>query len=289
MIVGRFAPSPTGPLHFGSLVAAVASYADCKSQGGQWLLRIEDVDQTRSVPGATQDILQTLRRYGMQWDGEVMIQSQRSTLYENALMQLKKQGLVYPCTCSRKEIADSSSRMGIEGAIYPGTCRQHAVKPDVQPAWRMHTTAERVCFEDAIQGQICHHMANDIGDFVLQRADGLFTYQLAVVVDDAAQGVTHIVRGADLLNSTTRQIWLQRALGYPTPHYAHIPLIMNADGQKLSKQTLAQPLPTDNVQSTLLQAFKHLNRLPAPPVFSDLNALWQWALETWSPYHHNPS
>lgn len=282
MVIGRFAPSPTGPLHFGSLVAAVASYCDAKSQGGQWLLRIEDVDQTRKVPGASEDIIATLQRYGFAWDGDILYQSQRSELYEEALSRLREQNLVYPCTCSRKEIADSSTRQGIEGAIYPGTCRQFPIKPGMPVAWRLKTEHEVIGFEDAIQGHQQHQMATDIGDFVIKRADGLFSYQLAVVVDDALQGVTHVVRGADLLQSTTRQIYLQKLLGYATPVYAHIPLVLNEQGQKLSKQTLASALPQDNVKDTLINALHFLPFLPKPfPTFLSLSDLWRWAIDHW--------
>jgi len=282
MVVGRFAPSPTGPLHFGSLVAAVASYCDAKSRGGQWLLRIEDVDQTRHVASASDDIIRTLQRYGFVWDGDIVYQSQRSAHYQTALAQLQQRGLAYPCTCSRKEIADSSTLLGIEGAIYPGICLQHATKPGAAAAWRIKTDAQTIRFADQMQGQQQHQMASDIGDFVVKRADGLFSYQLAVVVDDALQGVTHVVRGADLLNSTTRQIYLQQLLGYPTPVYAHSPLVLNADGQKLSKQTLATALPEDNVVATLVAALSFLKQtLPADVQSFAVADLWQWAIAHW--------
>jgi glutamyl-Q tRNA(Asp) synthetase len=282
MVVGRFAPSPTGPLHFGSLVAAVASYCDAKSRGGQWLLRIEDVDQTRLVAGASEAIIHTLQHYGFVWDGEIAYQSQRSEYYQTALQQLRQRGLAYPCTCSRKEITDSSTLLGIEGAIYPGTCLQHPTKPGAAAAWRIQTDAQTISFQDLIQGHQQHHMASDIGDFVVKRADGLFSYQLAVVIDDALQGVTHIVRGADLLNSTTRQIYLQQLLGYPTPVYAHIPLVCNADGQKLSKQTLATALPENNVVDTLVAALTFLQQpLPENAHSLSLANLWQWAITHW--------
>jgi glutamyl-Q tRNA(Asp) synthetase len=286
MSIGRFAPSPTGPLHFGSLVAAVASYCDARQRGGQWLLRIEDVDHTRSIKGASDDIMRTLAAYGFAWDGEVLYQSRRSALYQQVLEQLQAQALVYACTCSRKEIADSSTMQGIEGAIYPGTCRIHAVANDTAAAWRLKTQAAPVSFTDLIQGYQQHALATAIGDFVLKRADGVFSYQLAVVVDDALQGVTHIVRGADLLNSTTRQIYLQQLLSYATPQYAHIPVVINRDGQKLSKQTLAQALPVDNIQATLIAALTFLQpflQQPLPPNIQTYSvaAIWQWALSHW--------
>ncbi|HSI46451.1 MAG TPA: tRNA glutamyl-Q(34) synthetase GluQRS [Methylophilus sp.] len=282
MHVGRFAPSPTGPLHFGSLVAAVASYCDARKRGGQWLLRIEDVDTTRSIKGASEDIIRTLGDYGFAWDGEVIYQSQRSALYQQVLDQLRDQQLAYPCTCSRKEIADSSTLQGIEGAIYPGTCREHTAPIDTPTAWRLKTHDAWIDFDDVIQGHQQHHMPSAIGDFVIKRADSVFSYQLAVVVDDALQEVTHVVRGADLLNSTTRQIYLQQLLGYATPVYAHIPLVINTDGQKLSKQTLAQALPTDNIKATLIAALTFLQQpLPDNMHIFSLDDIWQWAISHW--------
>jgi len=295
MVIGRFAPSPTGPLHFGSLVAAVASYCDARSQNGQWLLRIEDVDQTRRVAGACEEIIRTLQHYGFSWDSDITYQSQRTDVYEAALSQLRDRGLAYACTCSRKEIADSSTLQGIEGAIYPGTCLQRMVKPGIPSAWRLKTSDTEIGFDDLIQGHLQHHLAQEIGDFVIKRADGLFSYQLAVVVDDALQKVTHVVRGADLLNSTTRQIYLQQLLGYHTPVYAHIPLVLNADGQKLSKQTLATSLPNDNVVSTLVAALNFLQQpLPDKVHTYSLTQLWQWAITHWqlpttSPAKNHPA
>ena len=285
MLTGRFAPSPTGPLHFGSLVAAVASYCDIKSRGGQWLLRIEDVDQTRSVTGASEEIIRTLHRYGFVWDGEILYQSQRSQLYQAALDQLIAQAQAYPCTCSRKEIADSSTLQGIEGAIYPGTCLKHPLKASTLPAWRMRVDELEISFEDQLQGRIQHQLSQQVGDFVLKRADGLFSYQLAVVMDDALQGVTHVVRGADLLNSTSRQLYLQQVLGLPTPVYAHIPLVMNDDGQKLSKQNLASSIANAPVLTTLLAALEFLGRTPqAPCNIKDSHELLDWAALHWQPY-----
>lgn len=286
MVVGRFAPSPTGPLHLGSLVAAVASYCDAKAQGGIWLVRMEDVDTTREVHGAAQHILATLEAYGFAWDGEVLFQSQRGDIYQHALNQLISQGDVYPCTCSRKEIADSSILQGIEGAIYPGTCRAYLSHPDRTPAWRMRVDNQTIQFNDRALGHMQHHLAQDIGDFVLKRADGLFTYQLAVVVDDAKQGVTDVVRGADLLNSTTRQIYLQQKLGLPTPRYLHIPVVTNAAGEKLSKQTLAKALLPNNASETLYLALLFLNNffsqpIPAQLKQSPLPDIWKWAIAHW--------
>ena len=235
---GRFAPSPTGPLHFGSLVAATASWLDARAAGGEWLVRIEDVDETRSVPGAPEAILRQLEAFGFEWDGAVVWQSRRKALYEAALERLRSQGLVYRCRCSRREVADSTLR-GIEGAIYPGTCRALGVSAATPGADRMRVAEGAIEFDDRVQGRIAQDVPRAIGDFVLKRRDALHAYQLAVVVDDAEQGITDVVRGADLLQSTPRQILLQRALGFRTPRYLHFPVATHQRGEKLSKQTLA--------------------------------------------------
>jgi glutamyl-Q tRNA(Asp) synthetase len=280
--IGRFAPSPTGPLHFGSLVAAVASYCDAKAHDGKWLIRIEDLDKPREVKGAAQDILNTLEAFGFDWDGEIIYQSQRTQFYEDALAQLQAKHRAYPCSCSRKEIEDSSIRTGIEGVIYPGTCRVGTASMHKPHAWRMQVSDDIIAFNDRIQGKMQHILSRDIGDFVLKRADGLFAYQLAVVVDDAAQGVTDIVRGADLLNSTTRQIYLQQALGFHTPRYCHIPVVKNTLGEKLSKQTQAKPLGLDSVSATLLDAFIFLGMLPPQHIKNaTLTEMWRWAITNW--------
>jgi glutamyl-Q tRNA(Asp) synthetase len=242
--VGRFAPSPTGPLHFGSLVAALASYLDAKAHGGKWLVRVEDVDQTRCNPVYSEDILRTLLVFGLQWDGEIQVQSARHALYDVALGKLRAHGLAYDCVCSRKEIADSAIA-GLEGPVYPGTCRDaHLVENS--GAIRVRTSSKNIKFTDLVQGEIEQCVEREIGDFILKRRDGLFAYQLAVVSDDAEQGITHVVRGADLLDSTARQIYLQRLLGFATPEYLHIPIAVNQLGQKLSKQTLATSVSTGN-------------------------------------------
>jgi len=220
-------------MHFGSLVAAVASWLDARAAGGRWLVRIEDLDRPRCVPGATEEILHTLERLGLTWDGEVVYQSKRHSLYGDALQRL--QGHTYWCSCSRREIADSSLGLAVDGAhIYPGTCRD--LRLAVGRALRIRTTTE-IRFRDRVQGEQVQDLEHDVGDFVLYRADGMYAYQLAVVVDDAAQGVTDVVRGADLLDSTPRQIYLQRLLGLATPRYLHVPAVVNAAGEKLSKQT----------------------------------------------------
>jgi glutamyl-Q tRNA(Asp) synthetase len=264
--IGRFAPSPTGPLHFGSLVAAVASWLDARAAGGRWLVRIEDVDEPRTVAGAADAILAALETLGLHHDGEIVQQSRRSALYREAIERLRREGLLYRCQCSRREIADSALR-GPEGAIYPGTCRddRDAFRHDADRvldgcAVRFLAPAGRVRFVDRVQGEIAQDVAHEIGDFVLLRRDGLFAYQLAVVVDDAAQGVTDVVRGADLLASTARQVVLQRALGFATPRYLHIPVAVNAAGEKLSKQTRAQPILLREAPALLERALLFLGQ-----------------------------
>ncbi len=241
MYTGRFAPSPTGPLHLGSLIAAAASWLDARAAGGRWLVRIEDLDRPRCLPGAADAILRALERLGLQWDGVVLYQSQRLEHYRAALQKLAPH--TYWCGCSRREIADSSLGLAVDGAhIYPGTCRGGAAR---KRALRVRTTKEPIAFVDRVQGRGEQVLERDIGDFVLYRADGLFAYQLAVVLDDAAQGVTDVVRGADLLDSTPRQIYLQRLLDLPTPRYLHVPVALDAAGAKLSKQTGAMPIEAD--------------------------------------------
>lgn len=280
--IGRFAPSPTGPLHFGSLVAAVASFCDAKANTGKWLLRMEDVDKQRAVKGAANYIIQTLAEFGFEWDGEIVYQSQRSELYSAQLEKLKQTELVYPCTCSRKDIELTKPTMGIEGAIYPKTCLNSAVKPNKQAAWRVQTLDEVMTFQDAIQGLIKQNISRDIGDFVLLRADKLFAYQLAVVVDDAAQNITHIVRGADLLLSTPRQIYLQRLLTLATPKYAHIPIICNSAGEKLSKQTLAKAITKDNASALMFKALSLLNQHPPSELlYEPVQTILKWGVDHW--------
>lgn len=284
--VGRFAPSPTGPLHFGSLVAAVASYLEVKTNKGKWLLRIEDIDTPRVQAGAADNIISTLDAFGFEWDGDILYQSQRNDAYLNAFNLLKNKQLVYPCTCTRKEIADSSTQTGIEGVIYPGTCLKNPIKPNAPTAWRIKTQDKAISFNDAIQGNITQNLKLDIADFVLKRADHLFTYQLAVVVDDAEQGISHVVRGADLLNSTPRQIHLQTLLNYNTPSYTHIPIATDATGQKLSKQSLAKQLNATEASTALFKALYFLNQTPPPELMHEnLTTIWQWALAHWDSAH----
>lgn len=281
MYIGRFAPSPTGPLHFGSLVAAVASYCEAKANQGLWLVRMEDLDKPREMQGAADHILQTLTAFGFEWDEEVVYQSQRTSHYQLAFQQLQNNGLIYPCSCSRKEIADSATN-GIEGLVYPGTCRSGLRQSRTQHAWRIKVTDGIISFNDAIQGCQSQQLSRDIGDFVLKRADGLFAYQLAVVVDDASQHVTHIVRGADLLNSTPRQIYLQQRLGFKQLSYAHIPLVVNAHGEKLSKQNLALPIDKTHAPQLIFDALVFLGQ--NPPLSMKRNSLgqvWDWAISNW--------
>ena len=278
---GRFAPSPTGPLHFGSLVAAVGSYLDAKSQNGKWLVRIEDIDLQRTVPGAANEILTALEGFGFEWDEEVVYQSRRTDVYSNAMNILQQRDLVYPCACSRKEIADSSIR-GLSGLIYPGTCRHNPPHGKKSYAMRIRVTDAIISFSDRIKGRYSQKLSSDIGDFVLRRADGIFAYQLAVVVDDAMQHITHVVRGADLLDSTPRQIFLQQVLGYPTPEYMHLPVVTNLHGEKLSKQTNAMPVDVRDALPLLVKASHFLGQQPPPELLQgDVTSFWQWAIQNW--------
>lgn len=329
---GRFAPSPTGPLHFGSLVAAIGSYLDAKHHRGTWLVRMEDLDTPRCVPGAADNILHTLETFGLISDEPVLYQSQRSAAYEEALQHLKEIGAAYPCCCTRKEIADSALH-GIEGFVYAGTCRNGMAHQRATPAWRVRTDRSPfdkpvlsnieglrannlIEFDDALQSgssdtvresdgcgsgsqaaapangcfavtcrsRITQNVEQEIGDFVVKRADGLFAYQLAVVVDDAAQGITHVVRGADLLASTPRQIFLQHLLGLPVPHYMHLPVAVNKAGEKLSKQTQATPVDTSRPAETLLRVLNFLRQAPPDGLAdSDVPAILDWAVQHWQP------
>jgi len=279
---GRFAPSPTGPLHFGSLAAAVGSYLEARSHNGIWLMRMEDLDAPRTVAGAADDILHTLEACGLHWDGEVLYQSRRSAAYEQALHELQRIGAVYPCACTRREIADSALH-GIDGPVYPGICRNGLLEGREGRAWRVRTNDDHaVTFEDALQGRQVQHLESEIGDFVVKRADGLFAYQLAVVVDDAFQRISHVVRGADLLASTPRQIHLQRLLELPIPHYMHLPVAINEAGEKLSKQTLAAPVDKGKPSLALWYALAFLQQSPSPELQSEKpETILEWALQNW--------
>jgi glutamyl-Q tRNA(Asp) synthetase len=280
---GRFAPSPTGPLHFGSLIAAVGSFLQTQVQGGAWLVRIEDIDPPREVAGAADEILRTLEACGLHWHGPEVYQSRRGETYRAALDELQHTGMLYGCACTRKEIADSSVA-GIEGPVYPGTCRAGPAADRTPRAWRVRTRNSVIAFTDLWQGAIRRNLETDYGDFVVKRADGLFAYQLAVAVDDAEQGITEVVRGADLLESTPRQIHLQRLLRLPTPQYAHLPVAVNAQGEKLSKQTFAAPVNRKNPLPALVRALDFLGQQPPAELLEgEIESLWRWAISHWTP------
>ena len=286
---GRFAPSPTGPLHFGSLIAAVASYLDAKSRSGEWLVRIEDLDPPRVVRGAADAILRTLEACGMRWDGAIVYQSTRFGAYHSALHRLRQRGVIYPCSCSRREIADSAVS-GIEGPVYPGTCRSGIAAGKTAHALRVDTRGVSIVFDDAVQGPVRQNLETEVGDFVLYRADHVFAYQLAVVVDDAEQGITDIVRGADLLHSTPRQIYLQQLLDLPAPRYSHVPVAVNAQGEKLAKQTRARAVDAGAPLPALVAALRFLGHAPPREISgrgttrsaAAISSLWQWATANWS-------
>ena len=282
MYIGRFAPSPTGPLHFGSLIAATGSYLESRCHDGQWLLRMEDIDPPREQPGAAADILHTLERFGFEWDGEVVYQSRRSETYEAALNHLLQAGQLYPCTCSRKEISEHNKN-STTGIVYPGTCRNPANRVAGKNfALRLRTHNHAVQFTDILQGPYAQKLESEIGDFPLKRRDGYYAYHLAVVVDDAEQGITHIVRGSDLLDSTPRQIYLQQLLNIPTPEYAHLPVAVNHDGQKLSKQTYAKAVDIKNASALLWHALEFLGQQPPAGLQYELpGTVWNWALDHW--------
>lgn len=269
--IGRFAPSPTGDLHFGSLIAALASYLDARKSKGRWLIRIEDLDSPREVPGSASAIIHDLQLWGMKSDIAVFYQSRGSAAYQSACELLLAKDLAYWCGCSRSQIPASG--------IYPGTCRSGLPKGKKPRALRIRTCNEVIEFEDRIQGIIRHDLARQSGDFVIRRADGFFAYQLAVVVDDARQQITDIIRGADLLDSTPRQIWLQKCLQLPTPGYAHLPVVTKKNGQKLSKRNRSDPLRQSDRLLSLRLALGFLGH--QPPML-DWNSTWQWALKNWT-------
>lgn len=278
---GRFAPSPTGPLHFGSLVAAVGSFLEARQNKGEWLLRIEDLDRPRCQAGAADDIPRTLDKFGFEWDGEIIWQSRRSNVYADTLERLQSSGRVFPCACTRREMADST--FAPDGAlVYPGTCRGGLPPGKKARAERLRVDAACIVFDDAVQRPVTQSLAEEVGDFVLKRADGIFAYQLAVVVDDREQGITQVVRGADLLDSTPRQILLQRLLGWPTPTYAHLPVVIDASGEKLSKQTRAAPLDPSQPVPTLHAVLEFLGQAPpAELAEASLPEFWCWAIANW--------
>ncbi len=278
---GRFAPSPTGPLHFGSMVAAVGSFLQAKSRGGEWLVRMEDLDPPREVPGAADEILHTLEAFDLHWDGAVMYQSRRHGAYEAALKMLERLDAIYPCACSRREIADSSVS-GVDGPVYPGTCRAGLPAGRAPRTWRVRVNGRAIEFVDAVQGRVVRDLAADFGDFVVRRADGYFAYQLAVVVDDAEQGISEVVRGADLIESTPRQMHLQDLLGLPTPDYLHLPVALSVQREKLSKQTFAAPVDIARPVPMLYQVLRFLGQDPPSALTeSSLDDFWRWAITHW--------
>lgn len=268
--VGRFAPSPTGPLHFGSTVAALASWLDARAAGGRWLLRIEDLDPPREIVEAPRWIMDQLRALGLYWDGDVLFQSTQLETYQHALEHLIDKGLAFPCTCSRKDVP----------GVYPGHCRQQEFAGvNVPHAIRLRTASEVITTEDRIKGPQRWHLEDDIGDFIIRRKDGLFAYQLAVVVDDEAQSVTDVVRGDDLLDSTPRQIYLGRCLGYTEPRYAHFPVVLGAHGDKLSKQAHARAVDTEDPIDLLTAALEILGQ--QPPARKPIDSFLAAAVDAW--------
>jgi glutamyl-Q tRNA(Asp) synthetase len=284
MYRGRFAPSPTGALHFGSLVAAVASYLAARKENGEWLVRIEDVDRTREVAGSADAIIRTLATFGFEWTGSIVYQSDRTQRYEAALATLDRAGLIYRCSCSRKAIAAGAAH-ALEGdePRYLGWCRQGPLDLARPCALRFRVERADVEFVDAIQGRVVIDVQQDCGDFVIKRRDGLFAYQLAVVVDDAEQGITHVVRGADLLTSTPRQVLLQQALGLATPLYAHVPLATDDRGVKFSKSAGTGAVDLTKPGEEIWRALEFLRQSPPPMLRSaGLQTLWSWAVEHWT-------
>lgn len=278
--VGRFAPSPTGPLHFGSLLAAVASYLQAKSQHGRWLVRMEDIDPPREQPGADTRILRALEAYGFAWDGPVLYQSTQEQWHRQLIHRLLAEGAAYPCGCSRSDLAGAAR--GPLGLIYPGTCRRGCSAS--RTAIRVRTDDAPVAYDDLLQGRQTQRLESESGDFVIRRRDGLIAYQLAVAADDSAQGITQVVRGIDLMDSTPRQIHVQRLLGFATPEYAHVPVAVNARGQKLSKTTGARAIPTGEPRPVLVRALQALGQpVPAGLAEADLDAIWAWARNHWKP------
>ena len=277
---GRFAPSPTGPLHLGSMFAALGSFLQAKSQSGKWLVRIDDLDPPREMKGATKSILHTLESYGLCWDEEVIYQSHQHALYEQALNQLSRQDLLFNCLCSRKQIKEIAAS-GPLGFIYPGTCREKKIS-DQNSTIRLKTKNEIISFNDSLQGKISQNVATQTGDVALKRADGLYAYHLANVIDDYEHQITEIVRGIDLLDCTPIQIYLQKSLNFPTPNYLHLPIIVNQNNEKLSKQTKAQAIDLTNIETTLLFLLEKLNQ--QPPAFlktENKTVILNWAIKHW--------
>ena len=274
---GRFAPSPTGPVHFGTLVAAVGSYLQAKKNNGEWLIRMEDVDITRKIDGADIEILNTLEAFGFEWHGKIIYQSEQTDYYQQALERLISQSLVFPCSCSRKQLASADSD------IYPGTCRNRPLASKNGHALRLLAKNTTIEFTDVVMGKQSQNIAQQCGDFVIKRRDGLFAYQLAVVVDDALQNVTEIVRGSDLLDSTPRQIYLQQLLGYATPAYCHLPLAIDSAGNKISKSDDATKVEIKDREKLICSVLAFLaQKPPADLSASNINDIWSWAVKHWN-------
>ena len=279
MYIGRFAPSPTGPMHFGSLVTAVASYLDAKHNDGIWKIRMEDLDQPRVVEGSDKAIINSLHQHGFHWDDEIIYQSHRKDIYQAYLSDLNKQGNTYFCECSRKEIADSAIT-GIDGMIYPGTCRNKKLDAD-HHALRIKANDTVITFEDKIQGRIHQNISKDFGDFILKRSDGIYAYQLAVVIDDALQNINTIIRGADLIDSTSRQIYLQKNLSLPSMNYGHIP-IATLNQRKLSKENQSTPVNDANIKNNLIACLKFLGQdYELIEKENTLTNFWATAIQLW--------
>ena len=277
---GRFAPSPTGPVHFGTLIAAVGSYLQAKINNGKWLIRMEDVDTTRKVEGSDKEILDTLEAFGFEWDEEIIYQSGQTEYYQIALEQLINQSSVFPCLCTRKQLSKT------DGDIYPGTCRDRNLPEKNEHALRILAKNTTIEFDDIVMGKQSQNIAQQCGDFVIKRRDGLFAYQLAVVVDDARQNITEIVRGSDLLDSTPRQIYLQQRLGYPTPDYCHLPLAVDAEGNKISKSEGATRIDIKNREKLICSVLDFLGQCPPADLSdSNINDIWSWAVRHWDVSH----
>lgn len=279
---GRFAPSPSGPLHHGSMIAAIASYLDAKHNHGKWLLRIEDVDTTRTQANADQAILSLLERFHLYWDESVLYQSQRTEYYSAIISQLGT--ACYPCSCTRKQLIKQQLSRKKSGIIYPGFCRDNPMEKRERYSYRLKTNNQPITFQDHIQKPLFkQHLQRDIGDFIIKRTDGIFAYQLAVVADDEAQAITHIVRGSDLLDNTPRQLYLQQILGFKEPKYAHFPTATYENGQKLSKQTGAVAVSTENPLDVSIKALQFLGQQPPDSKeFDSMDDLWHWAITHWS-------
>ena len=278
---GRFAPSPTGPLHFGSLIAATGSYLQAKNQQGEWLLRIDDIDPPREQKGAADEILKTLEGFGFEWDSEILYQSSRLQRYQEAVDELIQRRLAYACSCSRKELLRNAEQTKA-GTVYPGFCRNKSLIITSKTSTRLRCDNEPVRFEDLIQGSQCFDMGNQIGDFILQRRDRLFSYHLASGIDDAEQKITEVIRGSDLLNSTPCHIHVQQVLNLASPQYSHLPIVVDKAGHKLSKQSFATPINTNDAVVLLYKTLKFLGQMP--PIYlleSNLEDIWCWAKNNW--------